>query len=61
MRMSPVVPASVLNYAAGCTSMDLWRFALGSLCGFAPGTTASAPTPFALLCFRQKFANFRLS
>eukprot|EP00927_Polykrikos_kofoidii_P077359 TRINITY_DN74303_c0_g1_i1.p1 TRINITY_DN74303_c0_g1~~TRINITY_DN74303_c0_g1_i1.p1 ORF type:complete len:206 (-),score=21.81 TRINITY_DN74303_c0_g1_i1:154-771(-) len=40
LRMSPVVPASLMNYAAAVTSVDFWNFALGTAGGMAPGTCA---------------------
>lgn len=40
IRLSPVMPATLTNYAAGCTSIDVWRFAIGTAAGMFPGTCA---------------------
>lgn len=40
IRLSPVMPATLTNYAAGCTSIDFLRFAVGTLVGMFPGTCA---------------------
>lgn len=40
LRLSPLVPASLMNYAAAVTSVDFWCFALGTAGGMAPGTCA---------------------
>jgi uncharacterized membrane protein YdjX (TVP38/TMEM64 family) len=40
MRLIPMVPFSVLNYAAGASAVRLVPYTLASLCGLLPGTAA---------------------
>lgn len=40
MRLIPVVPFSVLNYAAGASAVRLVPYTLASFCGLLPGTAA---------------------
>ncbi len=40
MRLIPLVPFSVLNYAAGASAVRLVPYTLASICGLLPGTAA---------------------
>lgn len=40
LRLIPVVPFSVLNYAAGASSVRVWPYFLATLAGLLPGTAA---------------------
>ena len=40
MRMIPVVPFSVFNYAAGSSSVRIWPYTLATIAGLLPGTAA---------------------
>ncbi len=63
VRVLPVAPFSLINLAAGATSVGFWRFLAGTVLGMAPGfllfsalgdqlyRTLSSPTPAALAAF----------
>jgi uncharacterized membrane protein YdjX (TVP38/TMEM64 family) len=38
LRLSPLFPFNLLNYALGLTSVRLWEYVLGSFIGMLPGT-----------------------
>ncbi len=38
IRLSPIFPFNVLNYAFGLTNISFWSYALGSWIGMIPGT-----------------------
>jgi uncharacterized membrane protein YdjX (TVP38/TMEM64 family) len=38
VRLSPVFPFNILNYAFSITKVQLWRYIVGSLMGMLPGT-----------------------
>ncbi len=38
MRLSPIFPFNMLNYAFGLTKISFWKYALGSWIGMMPGT-----------------------
>lgn len=38
IRLSPIFPFNVLNYAFGLTNISFWKYALGSWIGMIPGT-----------------------
>ncbi len=38
LRLSPLLPFNVLNYALGLTRVRLWEYVLGSWIGMLPGT-----------------------
>ncbi len=38
IRLSPVFPFNMLNYAFGLTKISFWKYALGSWIGMMPGT-----------------------
>ena len=38
LRLSPVVPFSLLNYALGATRVGFWRYLVASFLGMLPGT-----------------------
>ncbi len=44
LRLMPIVPFNLLNYAAGLTSIRPSRYVLGSLIGMIPGTAFSTAT-----------------
>jgi uncharacterized membrane protein YdjX (TVP38/TMEM64 family) len=39
-RMSPIIPHSLVSYAAGLIRISFWRFTLGSFVGFLPQSAA---------------------
>ena len=39
LRLIPLVPFTALNYAAGLTSISLWRYILATVVGIAPGAS----------------------
>jgi uncharacterized membrane protein YdjX (TVP38/TMEM64 family) len=41
-RLSPLVPHSVVSYAAGLTRISLWKYSLASFVGFLPISAAYA-------------------
>lgn len=41
-RISPVVPHSLVSYAAGLTDMSFWRYTIASFIGFIPISAAYA-------------------
>ena len=38
LRLSPVFPFNLLNYAFGLTAVPFWKYALASWIGMLPGT-----------------------
>ena len=40
LRLSPAVPFSVLNYAAGASAVGVRPYALATMVGLVPGTAA---------------------